>query len=1083
MAETAAASRIGRRGSESSGASDWMPNVDEATRWVTFELDDRISPVACPPTLAAAERSLLDAWAGPLLVTGGPGSGKTTLAVQAAVRVLRSTAVPPPVVLTWSRQAASTMRNRISAVLGAAVSRPNVTTVHSLAQQLLLRFGDSPKQRLLTAPEQEFRVRELLAGRGPRAWPTDLGRAFGTRQFARQVRAVLARARQLGLDPQDVVRMGSRAGQAEWVAVGEFFSEYLDVMDQEGALDYAELVHRARILLTEPVVHQTLGEEIGAVVIDEYGELDPSQIGLVRALVRPGMSILVTGDPLQTVTGFRGAHPRALLEFPTLFPTQDGSPAPVHRLVTSHRLGGPLAVAVGRVAERLPQSGGKAGSVGHDGPSLPGTTVDVVTWPDEAGQADGIAAELLRAHLVEGLEYGDMAVLVRSGRRHLGGLIRALTAAGVPVEVAGDEVPLAEALSVRPLLLALETLTRGRIEPDEALRLATSPLGGFDATGLRGLRRQWRAVHDSAGGRSTADVLASALTRPELVAALPPSAERDRLARLGKLLTRAREVMEAGGPVDQVLWQLWNATDWSRRLEQDSLRGGDPGRRADRDLDALCALFETAAQADRRGGAAGLRRFLAEVTAEQIPADRSREARLHGRGVSLMTVHRAKGQEWELVVVAGVQEGVWPAARRAAGLLEPERMLSGGLIGGTDHREWLAAERRLFYVACSRPRRRLVVSACSGTEGEADQPSRFLAELGVSIRRGGPSSRPFTMAALVAELRRAGEDSHLSLEARQAAAVRLARLADATDDVGTPVAPSADPTAWWGMRELSSSPRPFHERVRLSPSQVTSLLTCPRRYFLQRPAQAEGVPGMAAGLGSIIHTLVQHAFLDGLTSNELAGHLDRIWSTLPFEASWFSQVERVEAELALERFLAWQESSVSHIPLGVEVPFEVDVDLEGTLVTLAGVVDRLELAPEGGLRVVDFKTGRSLPTRAQVAGMEQLGVYQLVVEQGGFDGLAPGVRTSAGAHVVYLRHGEGAAEVPRRFDQAPLTLQPYLGDDPGERAYPTWVHQRVAAAARIVADGRFPAAAGSHCRSCSFADSCPASARGRQVVQ
>ena len=1059
-----------------------MPNVDDATRWVTFELDDRISPVACSPTPAAAERSLLDAWAGPLLVTGGPGSGKTTLAVEAAVRVLRSNAVPPPVVLTWSRQAASTTRNRISGALGAAVSRPNVTTVHSLAQQLLLRFGDGPMQRLLTAPEQEFRVRELLAGRGPRAWPADLGRAFGTRQFARQVRAVLARARQLGLDPQDLVRMGDQAGRAEWVAVGEFFSEYLDVMDQEGALDYAELVHRARILLTEPAVHQALGQEIGAVVIDEYGELDPSQIGLVRALVRPGMAILATGDPHQTVTGFRGAHPRGLLEFPTLFPTQDGSPAPVHRLATSHRLGGPIAGAVGRVAARLPQSGAMAGWVVHGATVRPGTTVDVVTWPDEAGQADGIAAELLRAHLVDGLEYGDMAVLVRSGRRQLGGLIRALTAAGVPVEVAGDDVPLAEALAVRPLLLALETLARGRFEPDEALRLATSPLGGFDATRLRSLTRQWRAVH-GAGGRSTADVLASALTRPELVAALPPSAERDRLARLVTLLAGAREVIEAGGPVDQVLWQLWNATDWSRRLEQDSLRGGDPGRRADRDLDALCALFETAAQADRRGGAAGLRGFLAEVTAEQIPADRSREARLHGRGVSLMTVHRAKGQEWELVVVAGVQEGVWPAARRAAGLLEPERLLSGGLFGGMDHREWLAAERRLYYVAITRPRRRLVVSACTGTEGEADQPSRFLAELGVPIRRGGSATRPFTMAALVAELRRAGEDLHLSVDVRRAAALRLARLADATDDVGTPVAPSADPTAWWGMRTLTGSPRPFHQRIRLSPSQVTSLLTCPRRYFLQRPANAEGAPGVAAGLGSIIHTLVQHAFLDGLTSSELAGHLDRIWSTLPFDVSWFSQVERVEAELALERFLAWQEASVSHIPLGVEVPFEVDLDLEGTPVTLAGVVDRLEHAPEGGLRVVDFKTGRSLPTRAQVAGMEQLGVYQLVVEQGGFDGLAPGVRTSAGAQVVYLRHGEGASEVPRRFDQAPLTLQPHLGDDPEELRYPTWVHQRVGAAARIVADGRFPAAGGPHCRTCSFADSCPASARGRQVVQ
>jgi len=1025
-------------------------------------------------------RALVESWDGGLLVVGGPGSGKTSVVVEAAVRATRDRQRPDPLVVTWSRTAASDLRNRITLALGRTVAQPAVGTVHAFCRTLLDRFADGPPRRLLTAPEQEFRVREILRGRGAGAWPADLGSAVGTHGFARQVRAAIARARQLGLDPEDLERFGRRDALPAWEALGRFFDEYLDVLDAEGVLDYAELVHRCRILLTEPDVLAQVRADVGAVVVDEYTELDPAQIGLLRALVPVGGLILATGDPGQAANSFRGAHPRAIAEFPELFHSADAGPARIALLEGSHRFSRTVAGAVEQLRRRLPVVAGAANGPVEPRRSAPAGSVRALVAAGEADQARVIAEAVRSARLEHGLAYGDIAVLVRSGRHQIAPIVRALSNAGVPVEVAGDEIPLAQAPAVQPLLLALAVLARDSIAPDEAVRLVTSPLAGLDAVAVRGLVRLWRTrVGDhGAGALTTADVLAAALTHPEWLDGLPPSGPIDRIGDLVSRLARCRALMVAGEPVDRVLWELWDGGRWRERLTADAARGGGPGRRADRDLDALCALFEAAAEADRRPGVGGIRMFLAEVSAQQIPADREREARVRGRGVQVMTVHRAKGRQWPMVVVAGVQEGVWPAAHRRQAVIQPDRLTRDGLGGGTTHREALADERRLFYLACSRARDHLMVTATAGTDGEGDPPSRFLAELGVDVDTATGPARPLTLPDLVAHLRRCSVDAGATPQLREAAAVRLARLADLTDGRGQPLARSADPSSWWGLRELSASPAPVTGPIRLSPSQVNSLLTCPRRYFLQRHAEGEGPPSLAIGIGHLIHLLVEQAGADQLTEGEIPGVLDRLWDRVPFEAAWVSAGERAAVTAAVVRYFAWQRSRTGLEVVGLEQPFEFSVEVAGRQVTVAGAVDRLERTPAGELQVIDFKTARSLPTRAEVESMDQLGIYQLAVESGGLGGASSA--RCAGAAAVFLRHGD-AADLPREVRQPSLAERPDRGDA-AEQGYPTWVHQRIAAAAETLAVGRFEALPGGHCRPCVFATSCPAVSAGKQVL-
>lgn len=332
------------------------------------------------------------------------------------------------------------------------------------------------------------------------------------------------------------------------------------------------------------------------------------------------------------------------------------------------------------------------------------------------------------------MPWHEMAVLVRAYGRSIPAVRRALTSAGVPLEVDGDDLPLRHEPAVAPLLTALRTVATaalhrgagaadfaeaaaaGSAHPDEAsadeapagpqawldtetaLALLASPLGSMDAADLRRLGRALRDEERAAGNRVPApsgDLLALALAEPERLVAHDPAYARG-AQRLGALLRTARELLEGGGTAEEALWELWSGTPWPGRLERAALRGGAGGRNADRDLDAVCALFDTAARAEERTGGRGALNFLEEVDAQDIAADTLSRRSARPEAVRLMTAHRSKGLEWRMVVVAGVQEGLWPDLRRRGSLLEADRIGHDGLAEPLTPGALLAEERRLL---------------------------------------------------------------------------------------------------------------------------------------------------------------------------------------------------------------------------------------------------------------------------------------------------------------------------------------------------------------------------------------------------
>ncbi|MET7839816.1 ATP-dependent DNA helicase [Streptomyces sp. NPDC005356] len=1076
-----------------------------------------------PPRLDARQRAVVDHVHGPLLVLAGPGTGKTTTLVESvAARIAKGTDPERILVLTFSRKAAVELRDRMALRIGAAHA-PQATTFHSFCYALVRAHQDAglfaEPLRLLSGPEQDVAVRELLAGQidleqaglAHVRWPDELRACLTTRGFADEVRAVLARSRELGLGPAALDAFARRIGRPDWKAAATFLAEYLDVLDLHGVLDYAELVHRAVLLAHRTPVADELATRYDAVFVDEYQDTDPAQVRLLHALAGDGRTLLAFGDPDQSIYTFRGADVNGILEFPDQFPRADKSPAPVEVLTTSRRSGAHLLDATRRITRRMPLTRLPADKVrAHREltPARDGGRVEAYTYPTSGTELDNIADILRRGHLEDGIPWNDMAVLVRAGTRSIPAIRRTLTAAGVPLDIDGDDLPLRHEPAVTPLLTALRavalSVTQDTPEPDDedreppvwldtetALTLLASPLAGMDAADLRRLGRALREEERAAGNHlppPSDELLARALAQPERLTAHDPAHARG-AQRLGALLRAARETLTSGGTAEEALWQLWNGTSWPQRLERAARRGGAAGRNADRDLDAVCALFATASRAEERTGGRGALNFLEEVEAQDIAADTLAGRAVRPDAVRLMTAHRSKGLEWRLVVVAGVQEGLWPDLRRRGSLLEADRIGRDGLAEPLTPGALLSEERRLFYVATTRARERLVVTAVKAPADDGDQPSRFLTELGVDPQDvTGRPRRPLSVAALVAELRATTVDPRASDTLRDAAARRLARLAALTDDDGRPLVPSAHPYRWWGMDDPTESKIPLRDRdqpVVLSGSALDQLAnTCSLQWFLGREVKADAPATAAQGFGNVVHVLADEV-ASGRTPADLAvlmERLDSVWDALAFDAPWKSAQEKEHARVALERFLRWHvDSSRVRTPVASEHAFDVTLEAGSYEVRIRGSMDRVERDTEGRAYVVDFKTGKQAPSAADVARHPQLAVYQLAVREGAVDEPFDGDRPEpGGAELVQLRQGaakkDGGDTLPKVQAQQPLGH----GEGEGDGA---WVGDLLATAAGKVLDERFTPTTGQHCTHCAFRASCSARPEGKHVVE
>ena len=889
------------------------------------------------------------------------------------------------------------------------------------------------------------------------------------------------------------------------------------------------------------------------IIVDDYQDCTAATARLLTALAAPDpdghrAQIAVLGDPDVAVETFRGGTPSLLVAAED----HTGLGAGRLRLTTRYRGEPEIAAVVADQSARVPVTGTAAhrqaslaprtsasrGSGAPDADRMTALTGVEAILASSAWQERAHVARALRLeHVHHGTAWSQMAVIVRSAA-DAESLARDLRRRGVPL---ASRTP-AVLLRAEPAAAALLDIVRaairdqlgGRGEPPQreaAINLLTSPLVGLTTMDLRRLRRRLRqdpeaAVTSVSGAepsepgvsteattrtapRTGADAaLLSLLADTDQASAFarsldgePLGAQADRLliaARIIEALRAAVGGVPADAPrdVEALLWAAWHASDRAEAWRAVALQPSGSSVRsllseaAEHDLDVVTTLFKRAEVWAERHPGQDASTFLSELDAEVLPSDSVAPQGRRPEGVAVMTPARCAGQEWELVVVTGLERDRWPDLRLRDSLTRTGLLVdavtdrltagvtaSGDGAGGSGavaaaRAQVRADERRMLIMALSRATRRLLLTATADAE---HAPSPFLTEIaqsaGIALTDAdgapllSPDTGDLTLRGLVGELRRAAVAGNLetaTAEERRRGQVAVDLLADlARRDV-----PGADPATWIGAAgPTSTSPLVAEgERIRVSPSDVEGLAACPLKWFLSR--NGGSVPASdAQALGSLIHEIAERAEKEHLRGPALKAAFEERLGGLGYPDTWLGGLASDRARAMIERLDAYlSDCDALGIRADVEQPVRADVDipvrllspelrdragariraagLDAVPVTISGRIDRLEHLggyeqqdedhPDGnnGVRVMDLKTGQRVPKDVQ--RHPQLAAYRLALASQGHHVL--------GGALVLLgkepskRSGDGYVLAPpgAALDPSPAALEPAdrSGDEP-----------------------------------------------------
>jgi len=945
------------------------------------------------------------------VVVGGPGSGKTATLVARVSALVQAGIDPDSVlVLTPSRQTATALRDRLALAVGRATAGPLARSVASFAYQVVrataVASGDEPPQ-LLTGGDEDRLIQDLLEGdaddeaEGRGRWPEWLGPDIrSTKGFRTEVRTFLAECTTLGIEPERLRALRLAHAIPVWEAMASFFAEYLQVRaDMRGAhRDAAGLVREAvGVLRTAPPGAETVGRA-AVILVDDAQELTLGGVELLEACVDRGTAVLAFGDPDVGSGAFRGATPENFARLAT-------SLGRVSVLGVPHRGTAWQNELVRQVTQRI----GAVGVVAHrsgGGGTAPDSSVRALTLQSAAEEFDAIARLLRERHVHDGVPWSSCGVIAHDTRQ-VATLEAELAAREVPTRSSGPGRPLGTLAPVRDLLRLIDLAARDEWTSEDVADALLGTGGRLDPIELRRLRSALRHIALRQAQEPGADpapagreLLLSAMQQP-LEFDLIDTREARRAAVVARTLAVLRDELVRGATAHELLWTAWDRSGLQRSWSELARGSGPLADQANRDLDAVVALFQAAKRFVERSLDADPRVFVRGILESDVAEDRL-DAPAGGDIVRILTPAGALGTEFDTVVIAGVQDGVWPNTRLRGSLLDTWRLADaaaradGGAASTLDRRRAaMHDELRLLARALSRATDRIVVTA---VDDDDTGPSVFFEFLPDADRH--TVEHPLSLRGLVAQHRRALTDPSARGDAERSAQ-QLALLADAA-------VPCASPTEWFGvpaptsagpLRDLS------REDVRVSPSRLHALEECELNWVI---GDLGGDPGGAtAGLGTIIHAALEHSA--GSDEASLWAEVESRWGELTFEAAWRDRAERTRARDLVRRlhlYLRRFEQAGGAL-IGAEPHFEVAIPLadaeafeHGAI--LSGYIDRVELTPEGTVVIMDLKTGKREPqTDAKVVDNPQLAAYQLAFESGALPaaaGFPPG-----GAKLLVLR--------------------------------------------------------------------------------
>ena len=1011
-----------------------------------------------------AQSAVINHVSGSLAVLGAAGSGKTRTLIHTVASRMQAGVDPSSIlVITFGKRAVREFREGLAAITDTAVL-PTVGTFHSLAYSLVANSsGSTSGLAVLSGAEEDARIIEIIRGLREDSgcdWPPAISAAAETRSFAREMRAVIARLKELHMSGSDLTQLGVQENRPEWVVAGQIATNESEVMSLQTSVDYSELLIQAVGAASDSSSLRALTH----LVIDEFQEIGPLQHDLVQEIMQVAgngtglIELIVAANPNESIFTFRGAQTRYIDQFSVDYPA-----AETVYLTSSWRSG----VQVARAAE----------SVFPDGAAIPyqhfpvqsvSDRVHVQRYGTRNARAAFIAQEIRTAHIDQQVPWRSMVVIGRA-TSDLPSIIRALARANIPVVVGSDDIPLVE----EPAVGVLVTLLRAALSPENTSAqsvhdLLTGPLCGLDASDIRRLGRALRAEDRNTPSAQLIRQLILNGSESEIPASLSGrghSMDSDislRITRVQGLLRELRTDINRQVPVPDLLWLAWTGGKkyphgWPEKLRNSAL---NHSAHAHHELDAIMAFFDTADRFSSRGRT-GLSNFLFALKEQKLPAESVAARGLRADAVQVMTVHHSKGQQWDRVWITGLEEGIWPNLVVRGSILHPDEITANGVGPGANPIALLREERNLFYVAATRAREQVTFTCIDQGDEGGDQPSRFIHDLirkGVpdSVVTGYPRSRS-TWTGLAAELRSVLASPESSESLKAAAGVLL-------KDMG----PALGPDTWWGLADLTRSTRPIRPRdqpLHMSGSSLDSLIACPLKWFLDKEVKAQVSRGAATAFGSIVHAVAEYVAKGEIPENIEAMQelINSSWRNVVYESHWQSTSELAQAREAAARFLRYHHQS-DRVYLEAEQSLTAEVNVttpagETDTINLTGFVDRVERDPSGRLVAIDLKNMKTSVPANKIPEHGQLGVYQLLLKE---RQSPEEVEPSIGAALVQLRVEEKTG-MPKVQGQAAIDFT----------QTPTWIEQRLGEAAEIIRSEAFIPIPGEECRFCSYHSVCP----------
>ncbi|HEY2016837.1 MAG TPA: UvrD-helicase domain-containing protein [Bryobacteraceae bacterium] len=635
--------------------------------------------------LNAQQREAVSYTEGPLLILAGAGSGKTRVITHRIAHIITSRRVPPSAVLavTFTNKAAREMRERVAALLEEVRmdSSPNVSTFHSFCVRLLRRDGD-PLARVRPGFTRRFSIYDDEDQLGI-IKSTFRGLGLDEKEFM-QYRAVLSRishAKNRNETPQDLYK---QAVNPETEKLAKVFEEYEKALRTANALDFDDLLLEAvHLLRIDEATKEAWNRRLSHVMVDEYQDTNRSQYDLIRLLSESHRNVCVVGDEDQSIYSWRGADIRNILDFERDYPN-----ARTIRLEQNYRSTKNILAAAGAVVENNKARKGKKLWTESD----TGMPLGLYAAYDDQNEALFIA-DTIEKHLVAN-PADSVAVLYRTNSQSRQ-IEEALRRYGRKYNIVGG-FSFYQRAEIKDTVAYLK-LAASNTDSVSLLRIINTPARGIGRTTVEQIEKYardhgvslWEAI-----GRIIDDQALSTRSQSSLVTF--------------RSLIQELSLIASSSSLPDLLRHIFERTGYRKMLETEKTPESETR------LENLDELINAGTEAAERGES--IADFLdhAALVAEADAFDERAP-------VTLMTLHNAKGLEFPVVFLSGLELGLFPHSR------------------SMNSEEALEEERRLCYVGMTRARKRLILTWAKyrrrfgGGEQERSTPSWFLSEVPANL--------------------------------------------------------------------------------------------------------------------------------------------------------------------------------------------------------------------------------------------------------------------------------------------------------------------------------------------------------------